>query len=77
MKASPVVIQAVNNAYRNFKEALVSDPGNAPFVSGQLRKDLFMHWLTTECGIRIPEQATTNYVVVDEEKYSMFILKWS
>lgn len=80
MIASKSLIQAVNSSYRDFKMTMVQDSGLAPFITGEMRKDIFMHWLKIECGIYvepIQDQMRPRFKIVDEEKYAMFVLKWS
>jgi hypothetical protein len=80
MIASPSIIRAVNSSYRDFKITMVKDSGLAPFITGEMRKDIFMHWLKIECGIYvepIEQHRPARYKIVDEEKYAMFVLKWS
>lgn len=80
MRASVALMDAVNRAYADFTMTMVADQGQAPYRSGNLRKDLFFWWLTDECGINIPEikdQMAPQVEIIDEQKYSMFVLKWS
>jgi hypothetical protein len=66
--------------YREDMSAL----GQAKFITGMARNDLFFHHMLVEHGVEFLFKQLTlsswkleDYNIVDKEKYLMFVLKWS
>jgi len=77
--------------YKYWKEAIGKElplPGEARVVTGIPRNDSFLHHMLTEHGVDIEliqyqiqqTYATswkmTDYKIVDDKKYSWFLLRW-
>ena len=57
-------------------------PPEAKVVTGKVREDAYLHFLETTCGVEILLSGDYNYEIVgynviDEKKFSWFVLKWS
>lgn len=51
-----------------------------PYITGDWRTDLILHYLNTECGVNItltrPASVIENYEVSNEQKFMWFLLRW-
>jgi len=56
-------------------------PPEAKVVTGQIKEDAYLHFLETKCGIEVQLSEYHNeiigYNVIDEKKFSWFVLRWS
>jgi hypothetical protein len=58
-------------------------PPEAKVITGKQKKDAYLHYLETEVGLEVKLDANSNYNkiigynVIDEEKFMLFVLKWS
>lgn len=63
-------------------------PGEARVITGNPHNDAFIHYMLIDNGIKMileeerrptggVQWRLTDFKVVDEEKYMMFVLKWS
>ena len=52
----------------------------ARVITGDCHQDSFLHHLMVDCGVDVELYKThkvTNYKIVDEQKYMLFLLRWS
>ena len=71
---------------QNYHEDM-SGLGAARVITGLARNDLFFHHMLVEHGVEMvlkediagprKQWRLTDYTIVDEKKYMMFVLKWS
>jgi hypothetical protein len=56
-------------------------PPEAKVVTGKMKEDAYLHFLETKCGVEIHlseyHNEITGYNVIDEKKFSWFVLRWS
>ena len=56
-------------------------PPEAKVVTGKMKEDAYLHFLETTCGVEIHlsehQHEIVGYNVIDEKKFSWFVLKWS
>lgn len=79
------IAKQLSKAYYNrFNQSRdVPDVGNVLFVTGDLKMDSFIFYAEQEYGIeaRMYKKSSSitgwKYTIVDEEKYMMFVLRWS
>lgn len=73
--------KAYYNSFNRSRD--VPDVGNVSFVTGDLKMDSFIFYAEQEYGIearmykKSPSTTGWKYTIVNEEKYIMFVLKWS
>jgi len=56
-------------------------PPEAKVVTGQIKEDAYLHFLETTCGVEVLlseyHHEIVGYNVIDEKKFSWFVLRWS
>ena len=73
----PILAQAVQESWQDNPWRL---PPEARVITGNPRYDSQLHYILVEFGVEIELDkgyAMENYRVVDEQKFMMFLLRWS
>ena len=56
-------------------------PPEAKFITGKPTTDAYLHHLETDCGVEVIMAPNTGHIdgfnVVDDHKFTLFLLKWS
>jgi hypothetical protein len=77
-----ILKKAINNqAQEEFFTKPVVLPSEAKFITGKVREDSYLHYLETVCGVEIQFSKNSSkivgYNVIDEKKFSWFVLRWT
>lgn len=73
-----IVVRQANDEYLKNPIEL---PPEAKVVTGKMKEDAYLHFLETRCGVEIQLAEQYNEIVgfkvLDEKKFTWFVLKWS
>jgi D-aminopeptidase len=73
-----IVVRQANN---EFLKNPIELPPEAKVVTGKVKEDSYLHFLETKCGVEILlsgyHHEIVGYNVIDEKKFSWFVLRWS
>lgn len=71
----------VRQGQNEFLKKPIELPPEAKVVTGQIKEDAYLHFLETKCGVEIllseSHHEIVGYNVIDEKKFSWFVLRWS
>jgi hypothetical protein len=75
------ILQALHDAYQQFDISIVKDHGSCPVKTNDFNQDLFLFWVEQEYGIKLHQHsgvgALDTFDILDEQKYTVFLLKWA
>jgi hypothetical protein len=71
----------VRQGQNEFLKNPIVCPPEAKVVTGIMKEDAYLHFLETKCGVEILlseyHHEIVGYNVLDEKKFSWFVLKWA
>ena len=76
------VLEMISNQWREeLCDKTLPLPPEARVVTGRQKGDAHLHFLKTQCGLELMLTSDARnviaYDVIDEEKFTWFVLKWS
>jgi hypothetical protein len=75
-----VIKMVQDQGQKEFLNKPIVLPGEAKFITGKAREDSYLHYLETKCGVEITldkNNSIVGYNIIDEKKFTWFVLKWS